>query len=76
VTEEARQQLMAALADLGVDAEDYARIEQARALVDDVNARLSARSSNLVYTVTLRTTPPAMPVDAAAILDAAQLAEQ
>jgi hypothetical protein len=45
----ARAQVLAALADAGVDQDDYALIEQARSLVDTVNARLRARSSAVVY---------------------------
>ena len=44
--------LMAALADHGVTPDDYRLIEKARRLVDQVNARLSARGATLAYTVT------------------------
>jgi hypothetical protein len=54
----ARAQVLAALADAGVDPDDYALIEQARILVDTVNARLRARSSAVVYSVTFCVAPP------------------
>jgi hypothetical protein len=53
----ARAHLLAALADAGVDKDDYALIEQARILVDTVNARLRARSSAVVYSVTFCVAP-------------------
>jgi hypothetical protein len=51
MTGEARALLLAALAEVGVEPEDYALIEQAKILVDGVNARLRARGSNMVYSV-------------------------
>jgi hypothetical protein len=48
----AKPQLLAALADVGVQPDDYALIEQARALVDEVNARLRRRGSRMIYTIT------------------------
>lgn len=52
MTGEARALLLAALAEVGVEPEDYALIEQAKILVDGVNARLRTRGSNMVYSVT------------------------
>ncbi len=52
MTAEARASLLAALAEVGVEPDDFALIEQAKALVDGVNARLRARGSNMVYSVT------------------------
>ncbi len=43
--------LLAALAEVGVEPDDYALIEQARTLVDAVNARIRARGSIMVYSV-------------------------
>jgi hypothetical protein len=57
----ARAQLLAALADVGVEPDDYALIEQAKALVDDVNARLRARGSAMVYSVTFCAARPRRP---------------
>jgi hypothetical protein len=51
MTREARALLLAALAEVGVEPDDYALIEQAKILVDAVNARLRARGSNMVYSV-------------------------
>jgi hypothetical protein len=48
----AKPKLLAALADVGVQPDDYALIEQARALVDEVNARLHRRGSRMIYTIT------------------------
>jgi hypothetical protein len=45
-------QLLAALADVGVEPADYALIEQARELVDEVNERLRARGSRMIYMIT------------------------
>lgn len=47
-----KPQLLAALADVGVEAADYALIEQARELVDEVNERLRARGSRMIYMIT------------------------
>jgi phage-related protein len=47
-----KPELLAALADVGVQPDDYALIEQARALVDEVNARLQRRGSRMIYTIT------------------------
>ena len=48
----AKPQLLAALADVGVSPEDYALIERARELVDEVNARLRTRGSRMIYMIT------------------------
>jgi hypothetical protein len=48
----ARPKLLAALADVGVQPDDYALIEQARTLVDEVNTRLRRRGSRMIYTIT------------------------
>jgi hypothetical protein len=75
VTGPAKTQLLAALADVGVEPDDYAAIEQARALVDGVNERLRARGSRMVYTVTFCNAPPLLQSDWATVMDAAQLPE-
>ena len=59
----ARARLLAALADVGVEPDDYALIEQAKALVDEVNARLRARSAEMVYSVTFCAAQPRRPHD-------------
>jgi len=61
MTDRARTQLLAALADVGVEPDDYALIEDAKALVDEVNARLRARKSCMVYSVTFCAAPPPQP---------------
>jgi hypothetical protein len=61
MTDQARTQLLAALADVGVEPDDYALIEDAKALVDEVNARLRARKSYMVYSVTFCAAPPPQP---------------
>jgi len=43
-------------ADAGVTADDYADIEQARRLVDQVNARLAERGASLMFAVTSHAT--------------------
>jgi len=43
-------------ADAGATAEDYADIEQARRLVDAVNARLAQRGAPLMFAVTTHAT--------------------
>lgn len=45
-----------ALADCGVTEADYELIEQARALVDEVNRNLAARGSMIVFCVSLLVT--------------------
>jgi hypothetical protein len=75
VTGRARAQLLAALAEVGVEPEDYALIEQARALVDDVNARLRARKSTMIYTVTFWSALPLRSSDGAAVPGAGQQPE-
>jgi hypothetical protein len=52
IARSAKPRLLAALADVGVQPDDYALIEQARALVDEVNARLQRRGSRMIYTIT------------------------
>lgn len=49
---------MAALADHGVTPADYARIEKARRLVDEVNAAIAAAGGTVAYAVTMTTTAP------------------
>jgi len=53
-----RSPLLAALADAGVTEDDYRLIEQAHALVDQVNARLSARGASLAYAVACNQVDP------------------
>jgi hypothetical protein len=61
MTDRARSQLLAALADVGVEPDDYALIEDAKALVDEVNTRLRARKSYMVYSVIFCAAPPPPP---------------
>ena len=58
----ARAQLLAALAEVGVEPDDYALVEQAKALVDEVNARLRARGSVMVYSVAFCASRPVIEV--------------
>ena len=58
MNDNARAHVLAALADAGVEPDDYALIEQAKSLVDAVNARLQARRSAVVYSVTFCVAPP------------------
>lgn len=67
--ESAKSELLAALADVGVQPDDYALIEQARALVDEVNARLRTRGSRMIYTITFCNALPLQEPDWAAVLD-------
>jgi hypothetical protein len=53
-----RAQLLAALADAAVTEDDYRLIEKARRLVDQVNARLSARGATRAYAVTCNPVGP------------------
>jgi hypothetical protein len=62
-TGRSRAQLLAALADVGVEPGDYALIEQAKNLVDEVNRRLRARQSQMVYSVTFCAAGPLRPSD-------------
>lgn len=66
----AKPQLLAALADVGVEPEDYALIEQARALVDSVNTRLRSRGSRMVYLITFCNATPTRPTDRPSAFDA------
>ncbi len=68
--ESAKAELLAALADVGVQPDDFALIEQARALVDQVNARLRTRGSRMIYTITFCNALPLPESDWAAVLDA------
>jgi chromosome condensin MukBEF ATPase and DNA-binding subunit MukB len=65
----AKPELLAALADVGVEPDDYALIEQARALVDEVNRRLRARRSQMIYTITFCNAVPLSEPDRPAVLD-------
>jgi hypothetical protein len=67
--ESAKSELLAALADVGVQPDDYALIEQARALVDEVNARLRTRGSRMIYTITFCNALPLREPDGTAVLD-------
>jgi len=67
-------ELLAALADVGVEPADYALIEQARALVDEVNARLRVRGSRMIYTVTFCNALPLLDSDRPVVLDEPPLA--
>jgi hypothetical protein len=66
----ARPELLAALADVGVQPDDYALIEQARALVDTVNARLRRRGSRMIYTITFCNAVPLAEAELPVALDA------
>jgi hypothetical protein len=70
MTSLAKEQLLAALADVGVEPADYALIEQARALVDEVNARLGTRGSRMIYLITFCNATPIRQPDLSAVLDA------
>lgn len=70
MTSLAKDQLLAALADVGVEPADYALIEQARALVDEVNARLRTRGSRMIYLITFCNATPIRQPDRSAVLDA------
>jgi hypothetical protein len=70
MTSLAKEQLLAALADVGVEPADYALIEQARALVDEVNARLRTRGSRMIYLITFCNATPIRQPDRSAVLDA------
>ena len=61
-------QLLAALAEVGVAADDYALILRAKELVDEVNRRLRERRSNMVYVVTFCAAP--RPFDNATAMEA------
>jgi hypothetical protein len=61
-----RAQLLAALAAAGVTEDDDRLIEKAWRLVDQVNARLSARGATLAYAVTCN---PVGPVQTRAVPD-------
>ena len=67
----ARPELLAALADVGVQPDDYALIEQARALVDTVNNRLRRRGSRMIYTITFCNAVPLTDAELPVTLDAA-----
>jgi hypothetical protein len=53
-----RKHLMAALADHGVTPDDYAKIEKARRLTDEVNAAIAAAGGTVAYAVTMVSTVP------------------
>jgi hypothetical protein len=61
-----KPQLLAALADVGVEPADYALIEQARELVDEVNERLRTRGSRMIYMITFCAPVPERQQDAGA----------
>lgn len=65
----ARPELLAALADVGVQPDDYALIEEARALVDTVNRRLRRRGSRMIYTITFCNAVPVQDVDFPVVRD-------
>ena len=67
----ARPELLAALADVGVQPDDYALIEQARTLVDTVNKRLRRRGSRMIYTITFCNAVPVVEAELPVVLDAA-----
>jgi hypothetical protein len=57
----ADRHLPAALADHGVSADDYAKIQQARYLVDQVNADVVDRGGNIAYCVSMHVVEPVRP---------------
>jgi hypothetical protein len=63
IAQSARPELLAALAGVGVQPDDFELIEQARSLVDEVNARLRRRGSHMIYTITFCTAVPAGEID-------------
>jgi hypothetical protein len=65
----AKPELLAALADVGVQPDDYALIEEARALVDTVNKRLRRRGSRMIYTITFCNAVPLADVELPSVLD-------
>jgi hypothetical protein len=67
----AKPELLAALADVGVQPDDYALIEEARALVDTVNRRLRRRGSRMIYTITFCNAVPLAETEVPVALDAA-----
>jgi hypothetical protein len=69
----AKPELLAALADVGVEPDDYALIEEARTLVDTVNRRLRRRGSRMIYTITFCNALPLGEPDRATALDASAL---
>lgn len=66
----ARPELLAALAGVGVQPDDYELIEQARVLVDEVNARLRRRGSRMIYTITFCNAVPLSEAELPATVDA------
>lgn len=65
----AKPELLAALADVGVQPDDYALIEEARELVDTVNRRLRRRGSRMIYTITFCNAIPVQDVELQVTLD-------
>jgi hypothetical protein len=65
----AKPELLAALADVGVQPDDYALIEEARALVDTVNKRLRRRGSRMIYTITFCNAVPLQDAELPVVLD-------
>jgi hypothetical protein len=53
-----RERLLAVLSVHGVTATDYAKVEKARRLIDEVNAALAGRDSALIFAVTMASAPP------------------
>jgi hypothetical protein len=66
---QAKPELLAALADVGVQPDDYALIEEARTLVDTVNRRLRRRGSRMIYTITFCNALPVQDVELPVVLD-------
>jgi hypothetical protein len=64
-----KRELLAALADVGVQPDDYALIEEARALVDTVNRRLRRRGSRMIYTITFCNAVPLQDAEMPIALD-------
>lgn len=51
------------LGDCGVTVEDYAAIQKAREIVDDVNAKLAQRAATVRFAVTVNPVTPVRPWD-------------
>ena len=70
IAQSARRELLAALAGVGVQPDDYELIEQARSLVDEVNARLRRRGSRMIYTITFCNAVPLSEAELSGNVDA------
>ena len=76
MTRQPPAQLLAALAEVGVAPDDYALIQRAKELVDEVNSRLRERRSNMAYVVMFCAAPPQHPGSTSAAQAVSQTREQ